>query len=463
MMINRSDGEKTGRCIRQTALPRAPLADSAFRDMLDQLPAAVCAADALGRITYFNPAAAELWGVRPEIGETRWCGSWKLYTAGGRPMRHDECAMAVCIRERRAATGEAIAERPDGTRVPFRASSRPLFDEAGAFTGALNLLTRMSERVAADVQAPMLKAIVEFSDDAIISKDLDGVIRSWNAAAERLFGYRADEAIGRPITMLIPPGHENEEPEIIARIRRGERTEHYETVRRRKDGSLVDVEVSISPVKDSRGRIVGASKIARDISARKRQAERQKLLMSEMRHRIKNTLSTVQAMAAQTLRNSPAADREAFSSRLMSLARAHDLLTAENWNSADLADVVQQALLPFRENFRARIAMEGGAGMSLDANKAMLLTLTLHELATNAVKYGALSNEKGRVELGWHLAPGAPPRLLLHWSESGGPQVLPPEKKGFGSMLIERVLSDLGRAQFDFAPAGVTCTLDIAL
>ncbi|HEX3755148.1 MAG TPA: PAS domain S-box protein [Rhizomicrobium sp.] len=119
-----------------------------------------------------------------------------------------------------------------------------------------------------------LAAIVESSEDAIISKDLDGIITSWNAAAERLFGYSAAEIIGRPVTVLIPEDHLDEEPEILARIRRGERISHYETVRQRKDGQLLDISLSVSPLKNADGAVVGASKIARDITERKR-AERQ--------------------------------------------------------------------------------------------------------------------------------------------------------------------------------------------
>ena len=154
------------------------------------------------------------------------------------------------------------------------------------------------------------------SDDAIISKNLDGIITSWNSGAERLFGYTAEEAIGKPMTILIPPDRINEEPGIIARIRRGERIEHYETVRRRKDGSPIDISLTVSPIKDSDGTIIGASKIARDITERKRAEKQQQLLVGEIKHRIKNLLATVQAIARQTLQNAPEEDRNAFIARL---------------------------------------------------------------------------------------------------------------------------------------------------
>src|SRR5579872_4779633 len=125
-------------------------------------------------------------------------------------------------------------------------------------------------RFARDLAAEQLAAIVESSDDAVIGKDLDGIIRTWNRGAERIFGYTAEEAIGKPVTMLIPPNRVDEEPDILSRIRLRERIEHYDTVRQRKDGSLVDISLTVSPIRDGEGRVVGASKIARDVGARRR-------------------------------------------------------------------------------------------------------------------------------------------------------------------------------------------------
>ena len=203
-----------------------------FHQVVDALPAAVYVTDAEGRITYYNKAAVELWGYRPPLGDSRWCGSWRLYRLDGTPMAHDECPMAIAIKENRAVTGiEAIAERPDGSRVRFRPFPKPLRDETGALIGAVNMLVDVTDRRRTEER---LAAIIESSEDAIISKNLDGVITSWNSGAERLFGYTAAEAIGRPVTMLIPPERIDEEPGILARVRRGERIEHYDTVRRRK-------------------------------------------------------------------------------------------------------------------------------------------------------------------------------------------------------------------------------------
>ena len=185
------------------------------------------------------------------------------------------------------------------------------------------------------------------SDDAILTKDLDGVITSWNRGAERLFGYTATEAIGKPITtILIPSDRLDEEREILGRIRRGEHVDHYETIRQCKDGSLLDISLTVSPLKDAEGKIVGASKIARDITELRRAQERQKLLIGEIQHRIKNTLATVQAIATQTLRSSPKNVTPSLPDSML-LPAAHDLLRDDNWHQAALGDLVGKALNAF--------------------------------------------------------------------------------------------------------------------
>lgn len=242
-----------------------------FQEMIDALPAAVYLTDAEGRLTHFNQAAVEFSGRVPELGTDQWCVSWKLYYPDGTPMPHDRCPMAVALKEGRSVRGvEAIAERPDGKRIWFEPFPTPLRDSEGRVIGGINMLLDITDRKRASEAQGKLAAIVEFSDDAIIGKDLAGVITSWNRGAERLFGYTEQEAIGRPVTMLFPPERLEEEPRILELIRRGEPIEHYETVRRRKDGTLLDISLTVSPVRDERGPIVGISKIARDITARKR-------------------------------------------------------------------------------------------------------------------------------------------------------------------------------------------------
>jgi PAS domain S-box-containing protein len=203
--------------------------------LIQALPAAIYTTDASGHITFYNEAAAELWGCRPELGRSKFCGSWKLYWSDGRPLPHDECPMALVLERGQAIHGlEAVVERPDGTRIHVAPYPTPFFDDSGTLIGAVNMVVDISDRRRAELDAQRLTSIVECSYDAIISKSLDGIITSWNRGAERLFGYTAEEAIGRSVTMLIPEDRLIEEPEILDSIRRGERVDHYDTVRRRK-------------------------------------------------------------------------------------------------------------------------------------------------------------------------------------------------------------------------------------
>jgi PAS domain S-box-containing protein len=259
-----------------------PEVDGLCWDAIEALPAAIYMTDAEGRITFYNEAAAKLWGCRPELGESKFCGSWKLYWPDGTPLSHDECPMAMALRQKRPIHGkEAVAERPDGTRIHFIPYPTPLFDPTGSLTGAVNMLVDISERRRAEQDNQRLAAIVEASEDAIISKDLSGIVTSWNPGAERLLGYAKGEAIGKSITLVIPPHLRDEEASIIDQIARGERIEHFETTRLRKDGTLVSVSLSISPVRNGRGAVIGASTIVRDITERLAQRNTQLELASK--------------------------------------------------------------------------------------------------------------------------------------------------------------------------------------
>ena len=308
----------------------------------------------------------------------------------------------------------------------------------------------------------LLAEIVASSDDAIASKTLDGIVTSWNRAAERLFGYAAEEMIGRPIALLAAPGREDEMPAILARIRRGERIDHLETVRRRKDGGLVEIALTVSPVRDRGGRIVGASKIARDIGPRRAVEERQRLLLGELRHRVKNLLALVQALARQTEAEgrSGEAYRDAFLGRLGTLVRAHELAFDAD-ATAHLGELVAGTLAPYHAAGPARLVVEAGPRVVLARGQITPLCLILHELATNAVKYGALSTLTGRVRVGWRNDQEEPTgggrRLRLRWEEQGGPEVQQPATRGFGTRLIEfAAIHELhGRAELTFASTGL--------
>jgi PAS domain S-box-containing protein len=231
--------------------------------------------DGQGLVTFINPAAEELLGWKSEelLGR-KMHDVTHHHHRDGRPFPAEECAGFQVLRHGKTlANHEDVFIRKDGTFFDVIYSSSPLRNEAGDITGLVVVFRDISERKQAEEARAKLAAIVESSEDAIISKDLNGVITSWNRGAEHLFGYTALEAIGQPVTMLIPPDHLDEEPDILARIRRGESVTHYETVRRRKDGTLFDISLTVSPLRNSGGQIIGASKVARDITHRKRNEE----------------------------------------------------------------------------------------------------------------------------------------------------------------------------------------------
>lgn len=244
-----------------------------LKRLLENLPAAAYTCDAEGLITYFNARAVELWGRVPKLNHPtdRFCGSFRLFSVDGTPIRHDQCWMALAIQHGKSYDGhEILIERPDGSRWTALAHANPFFDERGRVIGAVNVLVDITSHRRAELARSHLAAIIDSTDDAIVSKNLNGVVQSWNSAAEHLFGYTAEQAIGRHISFLFPPDRIHEEDKILARLRAGERVYHFDTVRVRSDGRPIQISVTISPILDDSGRIVGASKIARDISDRKR-------------------------------------------------------------------------------------------------------------------------------------------------------------------------------------------------
>ena len=308
-----------------------------LHQLLDALPAAVYTTDAEGRITFYNDAAAELWGQRPALGSSEWCGSWKLLRPDGTPMAHDECPMAVALKEQRPVRGlEAIAERPDGTRVPFLACPTPLFDEAGRLTGAVSMLV--------------------------------------------------------------------------------------------------------------------------DISERKRTEDQQSLLIRELHHRVKNTLATVQAIMSSTANTAETIEsfKTSLIGRISSLAKTH-LLLADDSRPVCFADLLRKEVGAFDDGSEGRISLSGPP-VALSTQLAVSLGMALHELVTNAARYGALSVHGGKVAATWRVTIEAERRTLdFDWAESGGPPVEPPARKGFGTRLLELVLPGQIHAQthIDYAPEGV--------
>jgi len=303
-----------------------------------------------------------------------------------------------------------------------------------------------------------LASIVEFSDDAIVSKNLDGIITSWNKGAERLFGYLAEEAVGKSVTILIPPERLGEETEILERIRRGDRIEHYETVRRRKDGGLIDVSLTISPMEGAEGKLVGASKIARDITERKRSEAQISVLAREAEHRAKNLLANVGAMVQLSQADTPDGLKKAIAGRIAALASVHSLFAQSRGTGAELGSLVMQELAPYSRDDRMRAQIDGPT-VVLKPDLAQAIGVAVHELATNAAKYGALSVPDGQVRVEW--SPAADGRVVLRWTEAGGPPVNPPTRKGFGTHVMEVMIRShqRGDVHLDWHAEGLVCEI----
>lgn len=312
-----------------------------------------------------------------------------------------------------------------------------------------------------------LAAIVDSSFDAIVAKDLNSIVTNWNRAAEQLFGYTAEEMIGQSILILIPDGLQGEEAEIIERVRSGDRVASYETTRRRKDGTLIAVSLTVSPIRNRYGAIVGASKIARDITGSKENERRIRTLMREVNHRVKNQFAVILSMVRETTKRStdPREFEDLIRDRIMALSRSHDLLVTSEWLGTSLFDLVQEQLRPF--GHEGRISLSGPL-LTLLPNAVQHLGMAFHELGTNASKYGALAHEGGRVNVTWRIveAPeGAAergPHMELIWDETSAPHGTPgPARTGFGSVVLQRVApqSLSGVATLERVPGHVLWTL----
>jgi PAS domain S-box-containing protein len=344
-----------------------------------------------------------------------------------------------------------------GEVIPVLYNIFPVHGSSGTITAYGTVTRNLTESKLAEERLSSLASIVESSDDAIVSKNLDGVITTWNRGAERMFGYTAEEAVGRPITIVIPENRQSEEREILTRIRRGERIDHFETIRQRKHGSLITVSLTVSPVKNAEGKIVGASKVARDITEQKLSQEKIATLAREAEHRSKNLLSSVQAVVNFSNSDTPEGLKEVIQGRIQALANVHSLFVETRWIGAEISAIATQELAPYCEENQGRVSIDGPPTL-LEPTVAQAIAVTLHELATNAAKYGSLSDAKGHIDLKWqHKTDG---QLILRWTETGGPAVQKPTHQGFGSRVIERMIGQLrGKVQFDWLQEGLVCEI----
>jgi PAS domain S-box-containing protein len=311
-------------------------ADDFFPQLLDVLPAAVYVTDAQGYVTYFNEAAADIWGRRPQLGKDRWCGSWKLFWPDGRELPHDQCPMAIAVKEQRSIRGlEAIVERPDGTRISLIPYPTPLFSGSGAFLGAVNLIVDLTE-------------------------------------------------------------HKEKEKQLA-------------------------------------------------------------VLAREAEHRSKNVLATVAATVHLSQADTLDELKKAIEGRIRALSNAHTLFAESRWAGADLRTLVAQELAPYSQIGDSRTQIAGPSVM-LPPNLAQCIAVVLHELATNAAKYGALSKLEGRVHVTWSKSPTE--GFVLRWAEVDGPPVKVPERNGFGTRVMQAMIQQSGgEARFQWSADGLVCEI----
>jgi PAS domain S-box-containing protein len=317
-------------------------------------------------------------------------------------------------------------------------------------------------------RTPSTRAILDSSTEfAIILTDTRGRITIWNEGAHRIMGWTSEEMVGQGLHRIFTPEDVAAgvpEREMGLALEGGRSPD--ERWHARKDGSRFWASGILNPLKGDTGEVLGFVKIVRDLTERREAEERRKLLVSELQHRIKNTLAMVHSIALQTMRGDTDIDhaRTAFTARLMALANAHDVLTEVSWTAAPIRDIIQRVLLPHVSPDSERIDLSGPLEVRLGARTALALSLTLNELITNAVKYGAFSNDAGRISIDWHVVTDSTgEHLKLRWRERGGPPVSAPAKKGFGSRLIEAGFGSSGSSTLTYEPDGVVCEIETTL
>ena len=358
--------------------------------------------------------------------------------------------------------------RPDDKvrRLLLNASFLP--GSGGSLERIVGVLTDVTSRQAADTTNEptnaYLAAVVSSSADAIVTFDHAGDILTWNEAAERIFGWSKDEAIGKPWSIVLPQESQASQPDPLEKVWSGE-VAQFEGERRRKYGRLFHASITAAPVRAPNGRIVSVVITVRDATARRNSERRLSLLVRELHHRVRNTLATVQAIAGASARHAHSLDefRESFSQRISSLAQAHALLTEDNWQSVDLRRLMLLELKPYADLDRTTLT---GPDMILDAQSAIPVGMAIHELTTNAAKHGALSTRSGCVDISWSVfGSGEDRELDLFWSEHGGPRVKRPSRRGFGSLLLNTILKmQLGaEVEADYAPEGLQFRLRASL
>jgi PAS domain S-box-containing protein len=312
---------------------------------------------------------------------------------------------------------------------------------------------------------PLPSLLLDSLEQAVIATDLKGNILYWNRFAEKMYGWRADEVLGRSVLEITPAEQSAQQAnEILDKLMRGE-SWTGEIILRRKEGTTFPVSVTDSPVFDASGRLVAIVGVSHDISQRRAAEARTEMLLAEQTHRLKNMLAIVQSLARQTARQSSSTDDflTTFSSRLSAVAAANDLLIERSGAATALEELAHATLNSLLDGERIRL---NGPRVMLQRRMILPFSMLLHELYTNALKYGALSNPVGTVEIAWRTEPNGDGNALeFEWRERNGPMVVPPRKKGFGTALIERAIAqELGaQISLDYDPEGLSCRVRTAL
>ncbi|TXN27646.1 PAS domain S-box protein [Methylobacterium sp. WL30] len=422
-----------------------------------------------GKITTWNAGAEHIlgWSADEMVGQT----VDRFFTPEDRADRIPAQEMHSAL-----TVGRGIDERwhvrKNQERFWASGEMAPLKDEASAVIGFLKILRdRTPQReteLALERQSALLRTVTDHVSEAVFRLDPDGTIVFANPAVERLFDWTPDELCGRNFHDTLHHHHEDgaffpaEACVFVNALREGTPLLGEATVFFRKDGEPVPVECTNMPF-HAGGVVSGAVITVTDVTERRRTQEQQQTINHELSHRMKNVLAIVQAIAAQTMRSAPdlTSANETLGARLIALGRAHDILINTKSGGAEMRALAEAALGLHDDRQPGRFRIEGPP-VAVGETAMMSLTLMLHELATNAAKYGALSDPAGSVRLLWRVAYEAgPPTFHLRWEERGGPLVTPPSRAGFGSRLIQRGLSggSSGRVELSYQPDGVVCTL----
>ena len=395
-----------------------------LRELLGALPAAIHTTDTAGRITFCNKAAVDLWGVSPELGKDKCSDLGRLYYPDGTLMAVDVCPTKLCLMERRAVQGrEAIFERPDGRRIPIIPYPAPLTDEEGEVVGVVSMKLDISERKKAELALAERNIQLALAGKAALvgsfAYDTDTEIMQISEGYAAIHGF-PEGTVEKARSECLADVH----PDDIGRVTqlrseafRGRRREYSVEYRIIRAGEVRWVETRCFISYDGEGRPHRVVGVSIDITERKRVEEQQRKLVAELDHRVKNVLATVQAVAAHTMDASSSMEHfvAALDGRIRSMGSTHELLSHRRWLGIPLAELVQRELAPYTTGANTEI---GGPEVMLSAEAGQTMGMVLHELVTNAAKYGALSAPSGRVSIRWRLPLTA--AQVIGWSSNGG-------------------------------------------